>query len=184
MEKRKIWFLGAQLRNLVNLFGLKGGGVLKSTQIKPRMTVIWGILVVPQVRQSRKQGSKCRNPEYFTPNPNREILKRNPQALAPLCPSWRREQDESDDDWSSEPWSCSRAGDINHQRAGGVRRRGILQSCSLITSVSATAILEARPDECREKAVKPVKWVQTRRNSEGWIRPGGSLRGERSGLGS
>ena len=39
--------------------------------------MIWGILelLLPQVRQSRKQGSKCRNPEYFTPNPN----------LKPLC---------------------------------------------------------------------------------------------------
>lgn len=55
-----------------------------------------------------------------------EILKRNPQVVAPLCPGWRREQEEACDDGSSEPWSVSRAGDINQQLARCVRATPLL----------------------------------------------------------
>jgi len=55
-----------------------------------------------------------------------EILKRKPQSLAPLCPGWRREQEEAADVGSSEPWSGSRAGDINQQLARCVRATPLL----------------------------------------------------------
>jgi hypothetical protein len=68
--------------------------------------------------QSIEQGVR----EIYYP----EILKRKPQSLAPLCPGWRREQEEAADVGSSEPWSGSRADDINQQLARCVRATPLL----------------------------------------------------------
>jgi hypothetical protein len=105
-------------------------------------------LEVPTVAASicgPKVGEECRNSDLYdwleavaasihlkalaanymqveAPVDYREILKRNPQALAPFCRGWRRREQEEDaagGDGRSEPWIRSRAGDINQQRAAG-----------------------------------------------------------------
>lgn len=106
--------------------------------------------------------SKCRKPEYFTLNPNREILNRWSCVLGPLCQDLgRREQqvEGADGDGSSEPWS-SRAGDINQERA-------LALAVSTPTLRSSHQHHERKKIKPRNKKKREIIWQATNPREKG-----------------